>query len=69
MSTKPSLRVFEEEMGARNTRVRTAAAEEEVDDRDGGYDGASEAEYLHHNRRMIKKSEQSRRFRIKTQNK
>lgn len=56
-------------MGARNTRVRTAAAEEEVEDRDGGYDGASEAEYLHHNRRMIKKSEQSRRFRIKTQNK
>lgn len=49
--------------------MRTAAAEEDVEDRDGGYDGASEAEYLHYNRRLIKKNEQSRRFRIKTQNK
>ena len=69
MSTRPGTRVFEEEMGCRNTRVKTTAGEEEVEDRENGYDGASEADYLHHNRRMIKKNEQSRRFRIKTQNK
>jgi hypothetical protein len=52
----------------RNNRVRTAMIEDSVvDGEDGLYDGASEADYLQHNRRAIKKNEQTRRFRIKTQ--
>ncbi len=53
----------------RNNRVKTAAVEDsaDMDDRDAFYDGASEADYLQHNRRAVKKNEQSRRFRIKTQ--
>ena len=56
-------------MMIRNNRVKTAAVEDpaDIDDRDAFYDGASEADYLQHNRRAVKKNEQSRRFRIKTQ--
>ena len=56
-------------MVVRNNRVKTATVEDsgDMDDRDAFYDGASEADYLQHNRRAVKKNEQSRRFRIKTQ--
>lgn len=58
LSTKPSLKVFEDEMVVRNNRVKTAAVEEsaDMDDRDAFYDGASEADYLQHNRRAVKKN-------------
>ena len=39
----------------------------EADDRDAYYDGNSESDYLQHNRRVTKKNDQNRRFRIKTQ--
>ena len=68
MQTKPTAKVFQDDMQMRNNRVRTTLDDSLVDE-DGGYDGASEADYLQHNRRAIKKNEQNRRFRIKTQNK
>lgn len=55
----------------RNRRVKTTIAEEggegEGEDREAFYDGNSEAEFLHYNRRVTKKNDIHRRFRIKTQ--
>ena len=71
MSTKPSAKVFEEEMLVRNRRIKTTAAMDdslmEADDKEAFYDGNSEIEFLQYNRRVTKKNDQSRRFRIKTQ--
>jgi len=70
MSTKPSVKTFDDEMVVRNNRVRTSALDDSVndgDEREVGYDGVSEADYLQYNRRATKKNDQSRRFRIKTQ--
>ena len=39
----------------------------EADDKEAFYDGNSEIEFLQYNRRVTKKNDQSRRFRIKTQ--
>ena len=74
MSTRPVSKVFDDEMLVRNKRVKTTVLDEysqvvEGEDRDGVYDGASEADYLQYNRRVTKKNDQSRRFRIKTQTK
>lgn len=64
MSTRtPSSNPFDEEMAARNKRVRTSAVEEPVNE----VDNSSEAEFMLHNRRLIKKNDLARRFRIKTQ--
>ena len=75
MSTKPVIKDFDVDMLVRNQRVKTTVMEEypqqqgDGDDRDGIYDGASQADYLHYNRRVTKKNDQNRRFRIKTQTK
>lgn len=37
------------------------------DEREAFYDGSSEADFLHYNRRVTKKNDLNRRFRIKTQ--
>jgi hypothetical protein len=70
MSTKPTLKTFDDDMLSRNNRVKTTAHDDSVlegEDREAIYDGASEADYLQYNRRATKKNDQSRRFRIKTQ--
>ena len=41
----------------------------DADDKEAYYDGNSEADYLQYNRRVTKKNDMNRRFRIKTQNK
>ena len=71
MADKPTGKIFEDEMLMRNRRIKTTAAIEdsliEADDKQAFYDGNSEADYLQYNRRVTKKNDQSRRFRIKTQ--
>ena len=71
MTDKPTGKIFEDEMLMRNRRIKTTAAIEdsliEADDKQAFYDGNSEADYLQYNRRVTKKNDQSRRFRIKTQ--
>lgn len=69
MSTRPSAKIFEDEMLSRNKRVKTTAVDDSnvEDERDAFYDGNSEAEFLHYNRRVTKKNDYNRRFRIKTQ--
>ena len=71
MADKPTGKIFDDDMLIRNRRIKTTAAIEdsliEADDKEAFYDGNSEAEYLQYNRRVTKKNDQSRRFRIKTQ--
>ena len=71
MSTKTDGKIFNDDMIVRNRRIKTMAAVDdsllEADEREAYYDGHSEADYLQYNRRVTKKNDQSRRFRIKTQ--
>ena len=70
MSTKPNAKIFNDDMIVRNKRIKTQVIEEstiEADDKEAYYDGNSEADYLQYNRRVTKKNDQSKRFRIKTQ--
>ena len=71
MSTKGEDKVFNDDMIVRNRRIKTSAALDDslldADDKEAYYDGHSEADFLHYNRRVTKKNDQSRRFRIKTQ--
>ena len=71
MSTKTDGKIFNDDMIVRNRRIKTTAALEDslldADDKEAYYDGHSEADYLQYNRRVTKKNDQSRRFRIKTQ--
>jgi hypothetical protein len=71
MSNRPYDKIFDDDMIVRNKRVKTTAAMDDsiidADDKEAYYDGNSEADYLQHNRRVTKKNDQSRRFRIKTQ--
>jgi hypothetical protein len=61
-----------DDMRERNTRVRTLenieneGQMESFEDRDMAHDELSEANYLQHNRRAVKKNEKNRMFRIKT---
>jgi hypothetical protein len=72
MSDKPIGNIFEDSLLNRNKRIKTSINDDsllDADDKDAFYDGHSEADYLQYNRRVTKKNDQSRRFRIKTQNK
>jgi hypothetical protein len=61
-----------DDMMERNTRVKTLSTldvdgkGDTFEEKDMAYDDLSEADYLQHHRRAIKKSEINRRFRIKT---
>jgi hypothetical protein len=61
-----------DDMMERNTRVKTLSTidiegkGDSFEDKDMAYDDLSEADFLQHNRRAIKKSDVNRRFRIKT---
>lgn len=70
MSTRPSAKIFEDEMLYRNKRVKTTVADDsvnEAEDKEAYYDGHSEADFLQYNRKLTKKNDLARRFRIKTQ--
>ena len=72
MSDKPIGNIFEDSLLNRNKRIKTSINDDsmlDADDKDAFYDGHSEADYLQYNRRVTKKNDQSRPFRIKTQNK
>lgn len=72
MSDKPIGNIFEDNFVSRNKRIKTSINDDsliDADDKDAFYDGHSEADYLQYNRRVTKKNDQSRRFRIKTQQK
>ena len=69
-TNKVNPKIFDDDMVVRNRRVKTTVADDslaEADDREAYYDGTSEADYLQYNRRVTKKNDQTRRFRIKTQ--
>ena len=71
-TNKVNPKIFDDDMVIRNRRVKTMVADDslaEADDREAYYDGTSEADFLQYNRRVTKKNDQSRRFRIKTQTK
>lgn len=70
MSTRPSNKILDDDMIVRNKRVKTSAMDDSAndpDEREAFYDGNSEADYLQYNRRLTKKNDIHRRFRIKTQ--